>query len=275
MKPNVAIIAIGFLFPIAALAATPAAGTSDYLRSIGYTDAQLSDVATTEQREAFSSAVGAGSVSDPLGDEVNRKGGAATVNAAFGDISNASLTKNDAAQTWDVVVVLGGAIPEKITNSVELFILMDTNGDLSDNAKDGIRVGSDMEFVVQATPEHPWYTDFRWFNKGPQFWAVNKETASTFEINGDSIAYRIPFAEVSGDATPTWRVVMAVADGGNSEIDVAPGIGFPPPKDETYPTPASTMAFELPPAVKWVGLTAIVAAISVLVHRKFAKKRKK
>lgn len=267
--------AILLLTPIATFAAAPAAGTSDYLRSIGYTDAQLSDTVTTEQREAFSSAQGAGSVSDPLGDEVNRKGGAATVNAAFGDISSATLTRNDATQTWDVSVALGGAIPENPTNRIELFILMDTNGDLSDNAPDGVRIGTDMEFVVQRTADHDWYTDYRWFNKGPQFWAVNKETVSTFEINGDSIAYHIPFAEVSGDATPTWRVVMAVADGGNSEIDVAPGVGFPPPKGETYPAPAATSTFDLPPAVKWVGLTAVVAVISVLVHRKFAKKRKK
>jgi len=263
------------IFPTLAFAATPVAGTSDYLRSIGYTDAQLSSTATTEQREAFSSAVGIGSVSDPLGDEVDRKGGATTVNVPFGDLSNATLTRDDAAQTWDVVITLGGTIPENPTEKIELFILMDSNGDLSDNAPDGVRIGTDREFVVQRTAEHEWYTDYRWFNKGPQFWAVNKETASTFEIAGDTIAYHIPFAEVSGDATPTWRVVMTVANGGNSEIDVAPGIGFPPPKGETYPVPPTTTAFDLPPAVKWVGLTAVVAAISVLVHKKFAKKRKK
>ncbi|MEI6511047.1 MAG: hypothetical protein WCO25_03330 [Candidatus Uhrbacteria bacterium] len=263
------------LLPTLTFAATSTAGTSDYLRSIGYTDVQLSGNATTEQREAFSAVQGAGSVSDPLGDEVDRKGGATTVNAAYGDISNATLTKNDAAQTWDVLVTLGGPIPEKPTDKIELFILMDTNGDLSDNAADGIRVGVDMEFSVQCTKDHPWYTDYRWFNKGPQFWAVNKETKSTFEIGTDTIAYHIPFAEVSGDATPTWRVVMAAASGNDSEIDVAPGIGFPPPKGETYPIPPTSKGFDLPPAVKWIGLTAAVAAVSVLVHRKFAKKRKK
>ncbi len=266
--------AVSFL-PILGLAATPMAGTSDYLRSIGYTDVQLSGNATTEQREAFSAVQGAGSVSDPLGDEVDRKGGATTVNAAYGDISGATLTRNDTTQTWDVVVTLGGPIPEKPTDKTELFILMDTNGDLSDNAKDGIRVGVDMEFSVQCTKDHPWYTDYRWFNKGPQFWAVNKETKSTFEIGTDTIAYHIPFAEVSGDATLTWRVVMAAAKGSDSEIDVVPGVGFPPPKGEIYPVPPTKSSIDLPPAAKWVALTAIVAALSMFVHRKFAKKRKK
>lgn len=267
--------AISLLLPTLALAATPVAGTSDYLRSIGYTDAQLSPIATTEQRESFSISTGAGDVEDPVGDVVDRKGGVASVTEPYGDVSRVTLTKNDAAQTWDAVVTVGGTIPEKIDKKIQLSIVIDADGDTTDNAPGGVRVGTDAEFTVQTTPEHPWYTDFRWYNKDADFWATNKETASTFEIAGETISMHIPFSELPGDVTPSWRVVLAVANGNDSEIDVVPGIGFPPPKGETYPTPAETSTIDIQPAAKWIAITAFAAALSVLVHRKFAKKRKK
>ena len=267
--------AISLLLPTLALAAAPAAGTSDYLRSLGYTDAQLSPVATTEQREAFEISTGAGNVDDPVGDVVDRKGGVASVTEPYGDVSRVTLTKNDAAQTWDAVVTVGETIPEKIDKKIQLSIVVDVDGDDVNNAPEGVRVGTDAEFTVQTTPEHPWYTDFRWYNKDANFWATNKETASTFEIQGETISMHIPFSELPGDVTPSWRVILAVANGNDSEIDVVPGIGFPPPKGETYPMPDVTKTVSIPPAAKWVAISAIAAAFSVLVHRKFAKKRKK
>ncbi len=268
-------IAISLLLPSLALAAAPAAGTSDYLRSLGYTDAQLSPVATTEEREAFEISTGDGDVEDPVGDVVDRKGGVTSVTEPYGDVSSVSMTRNDSAQTWDAVVTVGGAIPEKIDRKIQLSILIDADGDTANNAPGGVRVGTDAEFTVQTTPEHPWYTDFRWYNKDADFWATNKETTLTFEMSGETISMSIPFAEVSGDVTPSWRVVLAVAKGNSSEIDVVPGIGFPPPKGETYPTPAETSTIDIPPAAKWVVITTLAAILSVLVHRKFAKKRKK
>ncbi len=269
------LIAISLLLPALALAAAPAAGTSDYLRSLGYTEAQLSPVATTEQREAFEISTGAGNVDDPVGDVVDRKGGATSLTEPYGDISSVSLTKNDATQTWNAVITVEGWIPEKTEKKTQLSIVVDTDGDVTNNAPGGVRVGTDAEFTVQTTPETPWYTDFRWYNKDADFWALNKETKSTFTVAGGTIAMQIPYSELSGDIIPSWRVVLAVADGNASEIDVVPGIGFPPPKGETYPQPTESAPASMPPAAKWIVLTAAVLALAFASHRKFAKKRKK
>lgn len=255
------------LSPTLALAAT--AGTDGYLREIGYTDSQLENEVVTEKREAFLLVEGQGLASDPVGDVLGRFGTTSKLLQPWGDLSGATMTKNEEAQTWDIAITLGGALPDVPTVSAQVFLFMDTDGDASDNAREGIRIGTDAEFSVKHS-ETGWTTDFRWYNPDAQFWATNKKTAMTFETGADSFVLHVPFAEAAGSLAPHWRVVMALADSANTQIDVVPGTGFPPPIGETYPEARTGAA--IPDWAVWLVLTAILAAG---VRYGVAKKRQK
>lgn len=215
--------------------ATP--GTDEYLRAYGLTDEQLAEGTKTENREPFPLFTGPSTVTDPLGDVLNRAGQPSNVHADWGDVSSATVTKNEATQMWDVTVNVGGRIPTSVPDKAQLFVYMDADGKPDNNGVgNGVRAGADTEFVIQFNQEHGWYTDFRWYNPEAIFWAQNKETASTFTVTDTSFEIHIPFTEVSGDQAPVWRIVLAVSAGNDVQVDAAGIAGFPPPVGETYPT---------------------------------------
>lgn len=264
-------IAIGIIaltLPIAALAAS--AGTDGYLREIGFTDAQLSTETPTEEREAFLEAEGVGRIEDPLGDVLDRFGITSGVRQPWGDISGAVLLKNDTTQTWDLAVTFGGTIPDAPAYGAQLFFYADADDDASNNAREGIRVGTDSEFNIQYDATNGWYADFRWYNPNADFWAVNKDTNATFEVAGDTIAVHVPFAEMPSSLAPHWRVAFAVADGARTQIDVVPGAGFPAPKGETYPMPPISRNGML----SWLGILVVALGIIYGAKRMVAKKRR-
>ncbi len=264
----------GFFQPFVLIAGTfsPAAGTDEYLVEIGYTEEQLSTEASTENREAFEMAEGEGRIEDPLGDVVNRFGTTSSVKQPWGDIERAVIQKNSETGTWDVVVTLGGVVPEKPSMSAQLFVLLDTDGEKANNDRDGFRIGTDAEFSLQTTTEHPWYVDYRWYNPDPQFWAVNKETASSYKIDGDTITMHIPFSEAPESLIPHWRVVMGLADGAENQIDAVPGTGFPPPKGETYPSARADSSNLFLGWITW-GIIGIIVGYGG--YSAFARKQKK
>jgi hypothetical protein len=254
--------------PVAALAA--AAGTNGHLREIGYSDAQLSTEATTENREAFKLAEGAGRVEDPLGDVLDRFGVTSGILQPWGDIERATLLKNDEAQAWDLTVTLGGALPDAPTYQAQFYLYMDIDGDAANNDPQGVRVGTDAEFSVRYGAEKGWFADYRWYNKDADFWAMNKETASTFERNGNQLVLHVPFAEARADLAPYWRAAVAVADGPKTQIDVAPGTGFPPPLGETYPADNVRSNLFTPRTT----LLAVSLAVAAAAGLTLAKKRR-
>lgn len=267
MKYLIAIFLLAI--PTSAFAAT--AGTDEYLRELGYTDTQLSTEVVTEDREAFFGADGIGRIEDPIGDVVTRFGTTSEIREPWGDISLATVAKNEETQAWDVTVTLGGAIPETPGRAAQLFVYLDADGDASNNAPDGIRIGTDAEFSVQYDATNGWYADFRWYNANAIFWAVNKDTAATFDVVGDTVTVHIPFAEAPSTLTPRWRVAMAVADGSETQIDVAPGTGFPPPKGETYPG----MNGASDPVLSSVAWSVLILALVLGARYAVAKKRRK
>jgi hypothetical protein len=256
--------------PLTAFAAT--AGTDGYLREIGFTDAQLSTPFATEGREAFAGLEGTGRVDDPAGDVVDRTGVTSEINEPWGDILWAELKKNDTAQAWDLTVSFADNIPAAPTKQVQLFFLADADGDKTNNALEGYRIGTDAEFSVLYSEKEGWHTNFKWFNNEAAFWAVNKETTATFSIEKNLISMQIPFAELASTLAPNWRVLAAVADGPKSQIDVAPGVGFPPPKDQTYPVPAPNASFPNSPST-WVAITILAIAGGFATNRILAKRR--
>jgi len=266
------ILAFAFLIPLNALAAS--AGTDEYLRDIGFTDVQLSTPVMTEDREAFKAAEGAGRVTDPAGDIIDRMGITSKIGAAWADIAETSLLKDETAQTWNVTVTFNDEVPDVPSEQNQLFLLVDADGNAANNDMDGYRIGMDAEFSVLHTQEEGWHANFRWYNKDADFWAKNKETTAAFAVEGNTVTLRIPFSEVSGTITPRWRAVMALANGTDTQIDVVPGTGFPPPKGETYPEP-QTSTFIFSSLSAWLGWTAFFIAIGVVANRIVAKKRQK
>lgn len=264
--------AVLLLAPSIAFAAT--AGTDGYLRGMGFTDSQLSTPVMTENREAFKAVEGTGQVTDPAGDVVDRTGVTSKIGAAWGDIITADLAKDETAQAWNVTVTLGEDVPETPSTQNQIFFLIDADGDTGNNDTNGYRIGTDAEFSILHTQEAGWHTGFRWYNKEADFWAKNKETAATFTTEGGVISLRIPFAEVSGSVTPRWRVVMALANGTDTQVDVAPGIGFPPPKGETYPE-SNQAGWSINDWQTWaVGIVALAVA-GLAAGKIVAKKRQK
>lgn len=263
---------ISIISPLAIFASSfsPSAGTNEYLTKIGYSDEQLATEASTENREAFDMAEGEGRLEDPLGDVVDRFGTESSVKQPWGDIERAIVTKNVESSTWDFTVTLGGVVPEKPTIKAQLFILMDTDGVKANNDRAGFRIGTDAEFSIQTTPEHPWYTDYRWYNPDPDFWAVNKDTTLTYEMNGSVITVHIPFAEAPETLAPHWRIVMGLADGAETQIDAVPGVGFPPPIGETYPSES----VEPSKMLGWISWGIIGIVVGYGGYSAFARNRK-
>lgn len=268
------LLSLLLLLPTMVLAASPVAGTNGYLKSIGYTDEQLSARVATEDREPFETAEGAGSFADPLGDVVSRSGDTAGIQNAWGDLSDVTLSKNDATQSWDFSLSVGDSIPKTLTSSqkAQWLVYMDVDGDASNNAAAGVRAGTDVEFTVEYNQEAGWYTDFRWYNQPADFWATNKETAATFTFDDEVLTIRVPFAEAPDTLAPRWRTAVAISDGGEMQTDVIPGIGFPPPKGETYPAasfdPAYTTEGDL-----WASAAATAMLVGYGMFQWVAKKR--
>ena len=242
------------------------AGTDEYLRhELGFTDEQLTTQVATEEREPFRYSTGAGTVDDVLGDVLDRYGSETTLNQPWADIDEAKLEKNLVTQRWDLTVTLGKDLPIKPTEKVQLFFFADTDGDATNNAPDGIRINMDAEFAVQLNQEQGWYTDFRWYNDEADFWAINKETSSTFAILGRTIALHIPFTELSGDRDPNWRVMMAISNGDRTEIDSAQDVGFPAPKNAVTPeTPDSAPDSSNGTSQTWIAFGLVVLAVVVV-----------
>ncbi|MBU0646383.1 hypothetical protein KJ611_02825 [Patescibacteria group bacterium] len=232
-------VLISFLSqPVLALAKDSIrAGTDDYLRDeFNYTPEMLTTPLTTEQREKFQLAKGETSVDDPLGDVLGRAGNSTSMQVPWADIEKTKVVKDAEKQAWEVKVAMGGLVPGVVTyNKAQLFVYVDRDGLADNNDYDGTGADMDAEFSLQYNVEQDWYTDFRWYNQPEDFWAFDQETKTTFEITENTMTLLIPFDEVPANASINWRTIMAVQDGTQTQIDVAPGIGFPPPLGGEYP----------------------------------------
>jgi hypothetical protein len=62
-----------------------------------------------------------------------------------------------------------------------------------------------------------------------------------FRIKDDVVTLSIPLSEVPA-SEPSWRLVMGVSDGNRTQIDVAPGEGFPPAKGTAPPAPKTLLS---------------------------------
>jgi len=243
MKHLLAIIFL--LLPLSAFAhateGTP--GTDEYLRNVlGWSNERLTTAVATEDREAFDVAVGETSVDDPLGDVLDRNGTESKIHDPWGDIERVTLIKNKVKKTWDFQVTLGANLPSAIVGKAAMYVYADADGKAENNSPDpGVKLGMDSEFGLLYNAKG-WHTGFRWFNSDPKanIWATDKTTKSTFKVSKNVISFSIPFAEMSGDITPEWRVVMALEHSGATEVDVAPTDGFPAAKPAPTPTPQYT-----------------------------------
>ncbi|MFH1089298.1 MAG: hypothetical protein V1716_02645 [Candidatus Uhrbacteria bacterium] len=212
-------------------------GTDEYLKAGGLTEEQLTADVSTEDREPFISASGETSATDPTGDVLSRSGTHPGINFGWGDLTEASLKKDETKQCWDFSLKVAEQIPSAAPWQANYLLYIDSDGKIDNNTPIGVRINTDYEISIKYEAEKSkWSADLRWYNPEPDFWAVNKETASTFEFKNDSLSICVPFTEISTDIVPTWRVAAVISDGQNTQVDVAPGVGFPPPKGETYPT---------------------------------------
>lgn len=212
-------------------------GTADYLVANGLTKAQLTTDLATDAREAFLAAVGETTVSDPVADVLSRTGTYPKINYGWGDIVETKISKDVNRQCWSVDIVMAEEIPVSNSVHVNFLIFMDGDNDTTNNAPNGVRSGMDKEFNLKNSQTN-WAVDYRWYNSKPNAltWAVNKETAATFSFDSQKINVCVPFAEVAETLTPTWRIGATIFDGTNTQLDLAPGPGFPPPPGETYAT---------------------------------------
>lgn len=227
------------LAPILALAKpTIRAGSDDYLRyELSYTDEMLSGELITEEREHFAKASGQTKVSDPLGDVLDRLGTTSPMNVPWGDIQSAEVKHNTLEQAWEVRVEMGALVPELHTqDKAQLFVYFDHDGASANNDYEGIGADMDREFSVQYNKEEGWYTDYKWYNTEADFWGMDQETEATFLIKDNVMTVYVPFDEVPYDNAVHWRVVMALKDGLETQIDAAPGVGFPPALGQELPS---------------------------------------
>lgn len=209
------------------------AGTDRYLREQSPA-IDLTTELVTEKRQAFSLAEGEQTVSDPIGDIVTRYGTSSTLQYTWGDITSAELQKEEDG-SWVVRVKTAEAFPPLPSNATQILFLADQDGDASNNDLAGIHGSVDAEFIVKRTA-NGWVTDYRWFNKEADFWAIDKETNATFSWENEGLTLRIPSEELSAPL-PNWRVVVAISNGDETHIDAVPGSGFPPSL-EASETPA-------------------------------------
>ncbi|MFH1253268.1 MAG: hypothetical protein V1664_02980 [Candidatus Uhrbacteria bacterium] len=248
-------------------------GTADYLVGNGLTEQQITPETATEKREPFISLTGETVYIDPIGDVLSRVGTYPQINYGWGDLTKVELKKNNEKQCWQFGLNVAQEIPPNTPSLQANFILyIDRDGILENNAPQGVRINTDYEVSIKydiVDKENPgWETGLRWYNKETDFWAVNKTTASTFEMKGSNLSVCVPFAEIPAEVIPTWRVAAAISDGGNTQIDVAPGAGFPPPLGETYATWQPTIdqpSTESLSLLNWNALMIIVAVIGLIV----------
>lgn len=226
------LLLVGLLSPFGVFAQAQHAGTANYLiETLGYTQDELTQQAITENRQAFDRAIGEKNISDPIGDVLDRLGVLSHLSVPWGDIEHVRVEKNQETRNWIVTTTLAQPVPARPTFQVQLFVYMDA--DPGENEDAGIRANMDREFSYKYNPTTDWHTGYRWYNPEPQFWAQNKTTAATAQIENTQIIMEIPFEEVPSDLSPPWRVVMAVSDtGGRTQVDAAPTVGFPPPVGE-------------------------------------------
>lgn len=235
-----------FLLPIVASAHDGGfrPGTDDYLRQqLGLGDEALSMGVPTEERDPFASVRGDAFIDDPFGDVLDRAGRSTSLQQPWGDLGHVSIERKEGDGVWEIRAELGASLPGKPADKVALYVYADTDGEAANDAPDeGVRGGMDAEFALQHNQDAGWYTDFRWYNaaENAKMWGVDRETAMRFRLNKDVVTLSIPLAEVPA-ADPSWRLVMGVSDGNRTEIDVAPGEGFPPAKGTAPAAPPTAL----------------------------------
>ena len=211
-------------------------GTDEYLRSIGFTNEELSSRVKTEDREPFLIAEGEKNIADPLGDVLSRWGTTSDISFSWADIESVQLHQDEEAHMWIFSIQLAETIPSKPEAKVNFLLYVDHDRTKENNDEKGVHEGVDQEYSIVWNNKDVWYVDFRWFNPDAKFWAINQDTKATFVFHERSLVVKIPFEEIGTDMLPRWRVAIAASNKESTQIDVAPTIGFPPPKGTTYPT---------------------------------------
>jgi len=242
-------------------------GTDEYLKAGGLTEEQLTADVSTEDRESFISASGETSTTDPTGDVLSRSGTHPGINFGWGDLTEASLKKDKTKQCWNFNLKVAEQIPSAAPWQANYLLYIDGDSKTDNNAPTGVRINTDYEISIKYSAEQGgWLSDLRWYNPEPDFWAVNKETAATFNFNNNELSVCVPFTEISADITPTWRVAAVISDSQNTQVDVAPGAGFPPPKGETYATwgTKNSTSTNFVSLINWQALV-VVLGIAVLI----------
>ncbi|PJA47107.1 hypothetical protein CO172_03085 [Candidatus Uhrbacteria bacterium CG_4_9_14_3_um_filter_36_7] len=253
-------------------------GTDDFLRKeINLSTEALTNPVATEEREAFLSATGQTTVFDPIGDVLNRVGNTSSLQTAWGDVIKAQLSQNIKNQMWVLDLWLAAALPQTIPDQgINFLFYADTDGKEENNEKEGVRINTDQSFIIKHNREdNIWYIDYRWYNSEADFWAMDKTTNAVVEVKNNQVTLMIPFAEIPATANPSWRAGVALLNtSGDTQIDMIPQIGFPPPKGESYPE-TSFQIFESP-KMKRSGQQMIIGSIvliSLIVSFIIVKKR--
>lgn len=233
------IAAAWLALPWTLMAASPEAGTDDFLRSAGWSHEQLSQKVTPEKRQVFDTAVGETEAKDPAGDVLSRLGVTAGIQVPWADATGARLTRDLEEQAWVFTLETAETISEVINLKANFLLYVDGDGNPDNNETEGVRAGMDREYSLAHNAAGGWYMDFRWYNADPAAatWANDRDTQASFEVSGTHVTIRVPFAELSEDAVPRWRMAAAVSDKTSTQVDVVPGVGFPPPPGESYPNP--------------------------------------
>lgn len=233
------ILLLCFLFfPVFVLASYPIRpGTDDFLKQkVGLTDEQLSFKAFTEDREAFSLETSARSVYDPIGDVLTRTGTTSPLGVAWADLTSVQVQNQPQEEVWTITFTTAADVPKTPTEEINFIFYVDADGNQENNDTDGIRIQTDAGFLIKFdTEKKEWFVDYRWYNKEADFWAFNKTTESKVAVGKNLIRLKIPHKELTKSWTPAWRAACALNMAETTEIDVVPGIGFPPPKEQTYP----------------------------------------
>lgn len=232
------------------------AGTAQYLLDNNLVkEQQLETPLKTEDRQSFEVETGLTSVSDPAGDVLERSGRISDLELPWGDITNVETRRDQ--ENWIVEVTLADSLSLNVPQKAQLFVYANTREAV--NNAPGVRGGMDREFSFKTNPEQSWHVGFRWYNPDADFWAINKETATEVTLNGNIVTFAIPVEEIGQEDVP-WRVVMAISDGVQTQLDVAPGIGLPPAQDA-----ASNTSLPISPGALIVFSIAVILLIVILV----------
>lgn len=207
-------------------------GSDDYLRyTLGWSNERLAAEAVTEEREAFQTAVGESTITDPAGDVMTRLGTSPNTLVPAADILSASWKANQKTKAWEVTIKVAEKIPAKPANRLQFFIYADADGQTDNNKTEGIGAGMDALYSLKSDSKTGWFIDYRWFNAAANFWGMDRKTKATFQVNGDAATVRIPFQEVPFKQDLPWRVFSAIEQDGATLVDAAPTVGFPPAKN--------------------------------------------